>query len=203
MDLLWLADEHPQPGSRTLLRTETASPSTGGIKGVGYCSGIMNVVVGSFTLSMMLVAAADVGGQVCGQERRSHFGLRVVLSLLAAPAVLLLVTGGVALGVLPGQTNIVVFVLMISGSPALLLVPSLLYRTSDSSPGDAGPGGGSGRGQPPSPSDRPSGDLPLPDAEPGRWRARDHRPDRAHARPRRPAREPEPRPAPASRGIRE
>jgi hypothetical protein len=177
--------------------------SAGCLKGVGYCSRIMNVIVCSFTLSIMLVAAADVGGQVCGKERRSHFGLRVVLSLGAAPAVLSLLTGGAALGVLPGQTSIVAFVLMMLGSPALLLAPSLLYRTSDSAPGDAGPGGGSGRGQPPSPSGRPSGDLPLPYAEPGRWRVRDHRPDLPHARPRRPAPEPEPRPVPASVGTSE
>jgi hypothetical protein len=160
----------------------------------------MDVIVCSFTLSMMLVAAADVEGQVCGKERRSHFGLRVVLSLLTAPAVLLVLVGGAALDVLPDQTSIVAFVLMILCSPALLLVPSVLCRTPDSAPGDADPGGGSGPGQPPSPPDRPSGDLPLPYAEPGRWRVRDHRPDLPHARPRRPAPEPERAPVPASLG---
>jgi hypothetical protein len=152
----------------------------------------MDLVALSFTLSMMLVAAADASGQVCGKERRSHFGLRVVVSVLAAPAPLLFLTGGAALHVLPEQTSIVAFVLIILCSPSLLLAPSVLYRTPDSAPGDAD-SGGSDPGQPPPPPGRPSGDLPLPSAEPGRWRARDHRPDLPHARPRRSVPEPDAR----------
>jgi hypothetical protein len=153
------------------------------------------VIVWSLPLAMMFVAAADVGGQVCGKERRSHFGVRVVLSLLTAPAVLSVVVAGAALHVLPEQASIVAFVLMILCSPALLLVPSVLYRTPDSAPGDLG--GGSDPGQPSSPFDRPSGDLPLLYAEPGRWRVRDHdRPDLHDGKPRRPTREPEREAAP-------
>jgi len=122
----------------------------------------MDVVALSFTLSIMLVAAADAAGQVCGKERRSHLGLRVVVSVLSAPALLLVLTGGAALHVLPEQTSIVAFVLMILCSPALLLAPSVLYRTPDPAPGDADWGGGSDPGQPPSPPGRPNGDLPLP-----------------------------------------
>lgn len=152
----------------------------------------------SFTLSMMLVAAADASGQVGGKARRSHLGLRVVVSVLAAPAVLLVLTGGAALHVLPEQTSIVAFLVMILCSPALLLAPSVLYHTPDSAPGDTDLGGGSDPRQPPSPPGRPSGDLPLRHAEPGRWRVRDHRRDLPHARPRRSVPEPDRAAVPAS-----
>src|ERR1700722_2271303 len=89
-------------------------------------SRIMAVIVWAFALSLMLVAAMDVGGQVSGQERRSCFGLRVVLTILCAPAALSILLGGAALRVVPEQTSIFVFVLMILCSPALLLVPSVL-----------------------------------------------------------------------------
>jgi hypothetical protein len=151
----------------------------------------MDVIAGSFTLSVAFVAAADVSGQVCGKERRSRFRLRVLLSVLAAPAVLLVLLGGAELHVLPQQISIVAFVLMIVCSPALLRIPSVLYHTQAPEPGDADSGGGSDPGQPPSPPDRPKGGLPLPDTEPGRWRVRDHRPDLRHARPGRSAPEPE------------
>jgi hypothetical protein len=160
----------------------------------------MDVLVWAFTLSVMLVAAMDVGAQVSGQERRSCFGLRVVLLVLGAPAVLSVLIGGAALHVVPEQTSIVAFVFMVLCSPALLLVPSVLYGPPDTAPGDADHGGGSDPGQPPSPPDRPRGDLPLPDAEPGRWRVRDHRRDLLHARPRRSAPEPERAPVLASLG---
>jgi len=163
----------------------------------------MDVIVWAFTLSVMLVAAMDVGAQVCGQARRSCFGLRVALSVLSAPIVLSVLIGGAALHVVPEQTSIVAFVLMILCSPALLLVPSVLYCPPDTAPGDTDHGGGADPGQPPSPPDRPRGDLPLPDAEPGRWRVRDHRRDLPHARPRRSAPKPERAPVPASPGNQE
>jgi hypothetical protein len=160
----------------------------------------MVLIVASLTLSIMLVAGANVGAQVWGKEKRSHFGVRVALSLLAAPAVQLVVVEGAALHVFTYQASIVAFMLMILCSPALLLLPSVLYRNPDSAPGDAGPGGGSDPGEPPSQPDRPSGDLPLPYADPGRWRVRDHRPDLGHAVPRRSAPEPERAPVSASPG---
>jgi hypothetical protein len=159
----------------------------------------MVVIVWAFTLSLMLVAAVDVGGQVSDRERRSCFGLRVVLSVLGAPAVLSVLAGAAALHVVPEQTSVVAFALMVFCSPALLLVPSVLYSTPDAAPGDSGYGGGAGPG-PPSPPDRPSGDLPLPDAAPGGWRVRDHRRDLPRARPRRSGREPERAPIPPSPG---
>jgi hypothetical protein len=160
----------------------------------------MDLVAVSFTLSMMLVAAADVSGQVCGKDRRSHFGLRVVVLVLTAPAFLSVLTGGAALHLLPEQTCIVAFLLMIICSPALLLAPSVLYRAPDSAPGDADFGGGSDPGQPPPPPGGPNGDLPLPYAGPGRWRVRDHHRDLPHARPRRSAPEPQRAPMPVSLG---
>lgn len=58
-------------------------------------------------------------------------------------------------------------------------------------------GWGSGPPKPPSPSDGPTGGLPLPDATPARVRLRDHRklPELLPPRDRRPAREPAPAPA--------
>jgi hypothetical protein len=158
----------------------------------------VELVAFALTLSIMLVAAADASGQVGGKVRRSRLGLRVVVSVLAAPAFLFFLTVGAALHVLPEQTSLVAFVLMILCSPALLLAPSVLYRTPDSAPGDADSGGGSDPGQPPPVPGRPSGDLPLPSAEPGRWRVRDHRRDLRHARPRRSVPEPDRAPIPAS-----
>ena len=158
------------------------------------------MVVLSFTLGPLLAGGADVVGQVSGRKRRSHFGLRVVLSILAIPAVLLVLVWGAALHVVPQQTSIVAFVLMLFCSPALAFGPSVLYRVPDSAPDDTDPGGGSSPNQPSSPPDRPDGDLPLPDAEPGRWRVRDHRPDLLRGRPRRSAPEPDRRPVSPSPG---
>lgn len=161
------------------------------------------MVLGSFVFSGVLVtAAAFAGSQVPGMEKRSHFGLRVLVSCLTAPALLLVLIGGVELNVLPdGAVVVLVLSLIFLCVPALMLLPSVLFRSSDSSPGDADDGGGSDPGQPPSPPDPSSGPLPLPDADPGRWRVRDHdRPDLRDAPPRRPAREPERTLAPTSLG---
>ena len=152
------------------------------------------MVLGSLVFSVVLVtAAAFAGSQVAGIERRSHFGLRVLLSCLTAPALLLVLIGGAALNVLPDAAIVVLALLLIFLClPAMMLIPSVLFRSPDSSSGDADDGGGSDPGQPPSPHDLPSGDLPLPDADPGRWRVRDHdRPDLRDAPARRPAREPQ------------
>jgi hypothetical protein len=64
---------------------------------------------------------------------------------------------------------------------------------SDSEGGEDGGGGGGKRRPQPRPS-RPSGGLPLPDAEPARVRLRDHvrLTEKLPRRVRRPAREPEP-----------
>jgi hypothetical protein len=95
----------------------------------------MAVIVWAFTLSVMLVAAVDVGGQVSGKERRSCFGLRVVLSVLSAPAVLSVLVGGAALHVVPEQASIVAFVLLILCSPAqtghLLVVDEIVVEQLD------------------------------------------------------------------------
>jgi len=86
--------------------------------------------------------------------------------------------------------------------PAIMLVSGILFRDKGSGPeppegddggGGGGRGGGGGPDPPPGPPARPRGDLPLPDAEQGRYRLRDHnRPAPGRAiRARRPAREPQ------------
>jgi hypothetical protein len=96
-------------------------------------------------------------------------------------------------------------VLMIAGMhllglvcAAALLLPALrggpeLPPRSDR---DSDDGWGHGPPKPPTPSEGPSGGLPLPDATPARVRLRDHRrlSDLLPARERRPAREPAPSP---------
>lgn len=80
---------------------------------------------------------------------------------------------------------------------ALILVPALLFRGSQSSSDSSDDGGGDGAGprEPPLPNPG-AGGIPLPDAEQSRERIRDHvRPKRQWWR-RRVAREPRQAPAP-------
>lgn len=82
---------------------------------------------------------------------------------------------------------------------ALLMIPAL--KDSPMKPDrrndDGDDGWGRGPKPPPTPPARPSGGLPLPDAEPSAIRLRDHDRlgDRLPRRERRPAREPAPAPA--------
>jgi hypothetical protein len=139
------------------------------------------VVLVSYVFSVVFVAAAAFGGgHAPDMERRSHFGLRVT-----APALLTVLMEAAAhnmdpVGVVPALPPLMIFLCIL----AIMLVPSVLFRSRDSPPGDDDDDGGSDPGQPPSPPDPPSGDLPLPDADPARWRVRDHdRPDLRDARP--------------------
>jgi hypothetical protein len=77
---------------------------------------------------------------------------------------------------------------------AVLMLTALRQGPTD--PGWANPDSDDGRGNKPlrprTPSDRPRGGIPLPDAEPARVRLRDHRklPELLPGRERRPARPP-------------
>ena len=122
--------------------------------------------------------ALAIVGRSSGLERRSHFALRLVLVSLALPTVLGLLVVAAVLHVLPDQVAGALFLLVtFMCVPALMLVPSLLFRNPGSGP-DGEDDGGSGRRPPPNAPTSPRGDLPLPTCEPGRWRVRDHnRPD--------------------------
>jgi hypothetical protein len=84
------------------------------------------------------------------------------------------------------------------GVVALMFVPCLLYRRSDSSsdPSESDGGGGPGPSRPRSSPDPPRAGIPLPDADPACARARDHNTPRfEHPNRRRPEHEPARTPA--------
>jgi hypothetical protein len=87
--------------------------------------------------------------------------------------------------------------------PPLMLVSSMLFPGPELPPGpsdsDDG-GGGSGRDGPPDPPKSPRGGIPLPDAEPARFRLRGHERPRRLSRPRRAATEPARSPLRTRRG---
>jgi hypothetical protein len=128
------------------------------------------------------------------RDRKPHFWLRVaalpavpglIAAILIAVRELRLVPDGVAATLL--------LTLVFLTIPALMLVPALLYRRPGGSPdsSDDDGGGGSGPGPDPVPPPAPRGGVPLPDAEQGRLRLREHgRRALRGRRPRRPAREP-------------
>jgi hypothetical protein len=125
-------------------------------------------------------------------QRREHFWLR----LLAAPVVPAVACAIASLIVPIWKMQAVVMAFWVLAIPALMLLPTLLYRPSGPPPGPGGDEGG-GRGpEPPRPAPtRPRGGIPLPDAEQSRARMRDHlRPRLTDRGPRRPAREPAPTP---------
>jgi hypothetical protein len=154
---------------------------------------LLTVVIVVSVLVVPIPMAAPLAARFVDGERRSHFWLRVVIVCLAMPAALAILIAVAALTLLPdGAARGFLALLLLLSLVALMFVESMLLRTSDSSSGDGGDSGGHGPGEPPSAPDRPSGELPLPDSDVGRWRARDHdRPDLGDALPRRPAREPE------------
>jgi hypothetical protein len=87
------------------------------------------------------------------------------------------------------------------GCVAVLVVFALRQGTNEGSRGESGADDGWGNKprDPPQPSDRPWGGVPLPDAGQSRQRLRDHQTlsQLLPHRERRPAREPERRPTPA------
>ncbi|MGA2010681.1 MAG: hypothetical protein ABSH51_09145 [Solirubrobacteraceae bacterium] len=158
----------------------------------------VRIVSGKSLVPVLLVllfpgAALVIATQGHGLERRPHFALRIVVVALAMPAVLSIVIGIAVLGVLPGVVlGLLAMLVMLSCIPALILVPSVLFRSPDPPTDDTDDDGRSGPDDPPIVPPGPGGDVVLlPDAGPGRGRVRDHdRPERHPRRPRRPAREP-------------
>ncbi len=151
-----------------------------------------------FVDGLFLAAMLILGGEHGGMEKRSHFALRISILGLVLPCALLVPVGALELHALPEQAAKTMFLLLfLADIPALMFIPALLFRSSQppSGPTDGDDDGGSGP-PPPRRPDIPGGGLPLPDADAGRWRVRDHgRPRLRAARPRRCVREPERRPA--------
>jgi hypothetical protein len=123
-------------------------------------------------------------------RRRSRFWLRFLSAGLTMPGLFLTLVLAGRLGLVSNQlaAGLSGF-LFLCCIPAMMLVPALLFDFSGPAPGEEGDGGGGHDPEPPPPPDTsPRGDVPLPDAEIGRWRLRDHtRRERRHARLRRPA----------------
>jgi hypothetical protein len=161
---------------------------------------IMSVVV----LEPFLVALWIAVGS--GRQRRSHFWVRASLAALALPALMAVLFGVARQRVLSlpddDAGKELLTLLFFLGVIALMFVPGLLYRRSDSSPGPSESDGGGGTGpgpSRPSPSG-PPGELPLLDAEQARARARDHDTPKLHdPMRRRPAHEPRRTPAATNR----
>jgi hypothetical protein len=132
------------------------------------------------------------------RDRKPHFWLRVAALPLAPTLVAAILVVVRELRVIPDRVAATMLLtLLVLTIPGLVLVPALLYRRPGSSPdsSDDEGGGGSGPGperpRPPS----PRGGVPLPDAEQGGLRLREHgRRALGARRPRRPAREPVPAP---------
>jgi hypothetical protein len=126
-------------------------------------------------------------------ERRTHFWGRVMLCLAAMLALALLVGEALMLGLLVDHVFGLVWLLL--AISALLVGPAFCYRRTTTHGSESDGGGGSSPKQPPPPPSRPSGGIPLEDAEQARVRVRDHdRPSFARPSERRPAREPGPAP---------
>lgn len=133
-------------------------------------------------------------------RRRSHFGARFAFACLVGPVWLtalmtpLIVDPGSGNSALGGLIGITVLAWL----PAAICAPALYFRRSSPAPGttddDEDDDGGSQPDRPPAGNDAPRGGIPLPDAEQGRTRLRDHsRPPRVETRRRRQAPERPPR----------
>lgn len=152
-------------------------------------------------LAMFLVEAVVLLATKTSDTRpRRHFWLRFLLSVMTMPISTLALTGVGATGLLSEQILVALSLLLVFFCiPALMLVPAILFENPGPSSGgeDDDDDGNGGPSQPPSPRDQPRGDVPLPDATPGRWRRRDHvRPQRTLTPRRRPV--PAPRRTPTA-----
>ncbi len=157
-------------------------------------AGVITIVV---FLELGLVALWIAVGS--GGQRRSHFWVRVLLASLGLPLLMAVLFSVAQLNVLSdGAAKALLSSLFFLGVVALMFVPCVLYRRSDSSPGpsESDGGGGPGPGQPRPSPDAPRGGIPLPDADPARVRTRDHTKPRVD-RPNRRRREHEPARTPA------
>jgi hypothetical protein len=149
-------------------------------------------LVATIPLSILVSCARDHT-----LRRRSRFWLR-----FAAVVVGMSLPWIVALSGSAGE-QLAVTLMFLGIAWAMLLValtPMLLFagRRPDSGPSEddgGGPGPGPGPDDDRRSPEGPIGGLPLPDAEPGRWRVRGpHTPGRPRE-PRRPGRDRDPRPA--------
>lgn len=148
---------------------------------------------------------AYVGFSVSGRsdfpwkQRRSHFRTRVAVTCLAAPVWLLLV---LVAAHLVGETQTMIYVILltfVAWVPAAAFAPALFYEREPQSPGGSDDDWGSDPDPSPTPPTGPEGGLPLPDAEPGRWRLRGLDRPKTHAPiERRPAHEPDQAPTTAT-----
>jgi hypothetical protein len=133
-----------------------------------------------------------------GKALRFTGRIGLLLALLFGPMVTVIV--GVLVGLPDSVGRGLLLFSMIWVMCALVLTPAILFPPFGRSlgPPDGHGGGGDGPPDPPDPPpSAPRGGLPLPDAEQSRERLRDHdRPSRRRVRLRRPAREPDRRPAP-------
>ncbi len=162
---------------------------------MGIAVGLV-VAVESIPLGILVSALLD-----SSLRRRERFGLRLATFMVIQTAPAVAFIAGAALRVRSEEAAgelLTVCVFWVFLSPALM--PILLFRWPDwrgpsgeNDDEDHGPGPGPGRDGPLLPG--PVGGLPLPDAEPSPVRARGPLPPRRFRRPRRPAREPDRRPA--------
>lgn len=146
--------------------------------------------LGMFELSYIGIGL--VAGPAMGRQRRSHFGMRVLLTTIGLLTALLLVT------IQNGALETVAIRIWIALTAlALVSAPFVWFRKPDRFPGSSEPDGpgGSGPDRPPPSRPSPIGGVPLPDADQARARVRDHSRQALIDRPsRRPAREPAPAP---------
>jgi F0F1-type ATP synthase membrane subunit c/vacuolar-type H+-ATPase subunit K len=159
------------------------------VRGMGIVVGLV-LAVESIPLGILVGALLD-----SSLRRRARFALRLAMFAMiqTAPAVVLIV--GLAFRVLGEQAVgelLAVCVLSVFVSPVLM--PVLLFpwpdrRGSSGENDDEGHGPGPGGDGPLAP--RPTGGVPLPDAEPSPVRARGPLPLAPFRWPRRPAREPD------------
>lgn len=153
----------------------------------------------SIVLGVLVVFwVANVGFSVSARsdfpwtQGRSHFRARVALACLVPPLWLLLVFVSLDATLVPAHPMVSIFwFTCLAWVPAAACAPALFYQRSCQSPGASDDGGGSDPDPSPAPPVPPRGGIPLPDAEPGHWRLRDHdRPETHDPVERRPAHEP-------------
>jgi hypothetical protein len=159
------------------------------------------LVAWSLMLVMCSLSLISVLGS--GRRRRSHFWMRALLLELVPALLPALLAVGASMGII-GQETLRTTGLRISVMCplSLVLAPALLYRGSNTPPGDSrgdSPGGGGPGPDPPSDAPDPSdGGIPLPDADQSASRRRDHSGGwQRRRRPRRVTRERDRTPTPA------
>lgn len=159
---------------------------------MGYGSRVMTTLMAWLVVMELSFVGCAILAASLEMTRRERFWLRFVLSLLGLLAGLALFAAAVMLELLPESLLMPLWLALAAG--ALILGLRCCYRTAgDSSPGSSEHGDG-GTLQPNGP-EGPRGGLLLPDADQATARVRDHtRPKLTDLGPRRPAREPEPRP---------